>query len=261
MIQPVYQYSLKLSARHRLISAETERKLIVLMRCGADGARVAQDRLVNGHLRFVISVARMYAGRGLPMEDLVNEGCLGLVRAARRFDPAYKDRFISYAVWWIRQGILMALKEQVTNIKVPGPSALKHALKTAQDAARKYPSEKNAARVESVIAKNDAIHRLRNMESVDMLAEVGREPVDVGADPYRDTERKNAAEVLDGLLAVLEPVDQDILRWHYGLGGTTPETLDEVGNRLGLTRERIRQRRGKALLRLGREAQRRKVAF
>jgi RNA polymerase primary sigma factor len=179
-------------------------------RRAAQGDAGARDRLIGANLRFVIMIARRYMHLGMSMEDLVSEGNMGLIRAIRSYDPGRGVRFISYAVWWIRQAILHALKENPAAASLDAPVG--------------------GSEGESTLA--------------DLLAD----------EETRGPEDTVVEELLCGdvraLLERLPPREMEILRQRYGLGGRKPASLEEIGVRLHMTRERIRQIEKRALRRI-----------
>lgn len=211
----------------------------------AKGDREARDCLVNANMKFVVAVARHFLGKGVPFEDLVSEGAAGLVTAANLYNPATSNRFISYAVWWVRQSMMMALKNQGGTIRTPPFGQLKRDLKEAEDKALKC--SKNAHLVEYAKERIEHCHRLRNPSRLDDLHDAGFDPIDVDADPSASIESRNITRRVDQVLRILDPVDQEILRRYYGLNQGYEENLEEVGSRFGVTRERIRQRKEKGI--------------
>lgn len=212
-------------ARHPMISREEEAELARRSREGDDSAR---HRLVSANLRFVVSVARRYRHSGVPLADLVNEGNLGLLRAAERFDETHGVRFVSYAIWWIRQGMVRAI---------------------AQDA------ELNGG--------NGALRRLSldeplSAESTAALQELV--PDERCEAPEERVLRTGMRNAVDSSLTDLPEREQLVLRLYYGLDGAPPYTLGEVGEHLGVTRERVRQIKGRALARLRAGARRHGLA-
>lgn len=188
-----------------------------------DGDQEALEELVSRNLRFVVSVARRYRGRGLSLSDLVNEGNMGMIRAARRFDGERGVRFVTYAAWWIRQSILEALSRQSGAARAPRPSetALRPGARLSLDA---------------------------DEPGGGSLAE--RTP-DPGAEaPDAPVHRRALERAVARSLASLPEREAEVLRLRFGLGGSEPRTLGEIAERLSVSRTRVRQLRDQALRRL-----------
>lgn len=248
-------------SRHELITPEEE---IQLGRRARMGDEDAVQKLVRANLRFVISVAKKYQNRGVSLVDLIQEGNVGLVTAARKFDPDQGVKFISYAVWWIRQAILSALANQGRAVRVP--------LNRASDLARIFregerlkqelrrdPTTEEVAEaakltpevVESLQTLNAAEIRLdAPIGDTDDSQLVERFIVEEAAEPEADVEERLLAEQVERALDTLTPRDARVLRLYFGLEGGREHTLEEIGNMLGVTRERVRQLRDRALRRL-----------
>ncbi len=248
-------------SRHELISPEREKELGALAQMGDEDAI---RKLARANLRFVISVAKKYQNRGVSLTDLIQEGNVGLVTAARKFDPEQGVKFISYAVWWIRQAILASLANQGRAVRVP--------LNRASDLARIFrekerlkqelkrepsPEELSEATeltpelVESLQTLNAAEIRLDAPigDSEDSQL-VERFISEEAAEPEMDVESRLLTEAVGEALETLEARDAKVLRLYFGLEGEREHTLEEIGNMLGVTRERIRQLRDRALRRL-----------
>ena len=252
---------LKEVSRHKLLTGQEE---IELGRRARKGDEEAVQRLVRSNLRFVISVAKKYQNRGVTLIDLIQEGNVGLVTAARKFDPEQGVKFISYAVWWIRQAILSALANQGRAVRVP--------LNRASDLARIFrererlkqelrrdPSTEELAEaakltpeiVESLQTLNAAEIRLdAPIGDSDDSQLVERFIVEEAYEPELAVEERLLAEQIERALDTLTPRDARVLRLYFGLEGGHEHTLEEIGNMLGVTRERVRQLRDRALKRL-----------
>lgn len=231
------------------------------------GDQKALHRLITANLRFVVSVARNYQHQGVPLEDLVNEGNIGLIRAARKFDEKKNFKFISYAVWWVRQAILQALARQSRLYKVPinrvGTvyTVGKHEERLIQR-YRRHPTGEEVARASGLsIGDVEAAQVIRAPHSsLD-------EPVGLGrgialAEVLEDTEgerpddhlaEESSRDEVYRLLGELPERERDIVCLYFGLDGEGGRTLDEIGSRLGLTRERVRQLRDRSLKKLREE--------
>ncbi len=228
------------------------------------GDQDALQELVKRNLRFVISVAKKYQNRGLPLIDLIGEGNVGLLTAARKFDPDQGVKFISYAVWWIRQAILSALANQGRSVRVP--------LNRASDLAKIFrererlkqelrrdptPQELSQATglspeiVESLQTLNAAEIRLdAPIGDSDDSQLMDRFVADSAIETEEEVEERLLSERIDKALGTLQPRDAKVLKLYFGLEGGREHTLEEIGDILGVTRERIRQLRDRALKRL-----------
>jgi RNA polymerase primary sigma factor len=247
-----------------LLGAAEERELARRTRAGDVAAR---ERMVRANLRLVVSIARAYNGRGLPLPDLVEEGNVGLLRAVAAFDPGMNTRFCTYASYWIKQAIRLALLRAASPVRVP-PFA-RAQLRRWSEAARRLESELGRRPDEEEIARSLGLSRRRlkvlkrallalhpvqqagagnDQRALEELLEDDRTPGPVGALAQTDTLR----QVLTALNA-LEPRQAMVLRLRFGLNGEEPRTLKEVGRRLGVTRERVRQIERQALRVLGRK--------
>jgi RNA polymerase primary sigma factor len=247
--------------RTDLLTASDEASLAQRIR---RGDRSALDALVAANLRFVVSVARGYAGRGLPFADLVNEGNVGLVKAAERFDETRGCRFISYAVWWIRQSILQALAEQPRVVRLPLNRAGR-ALRidrTAQALAQRLgrePTDDEIARAMGISVPEVDAHRTwaQRAVSLDAPAQEGLERPDAAiAETLADRRAPSPEErVIEAGLArdvrramrVLDRRERKILDRYFGFGSGEPTTLEAIGRDLGITRERVRQLKDRAM--------------
>ena len=237
---------------------------VALGRRARDGDGNAAAELVNRNLRFVISVAKKYQHRGLPLTDLIGEGNVGLLTAARRLNPDQGVRFISYAVWWIRQAILTALTRQVRIVRMPAnrAAAQARAIRTADLLRQKLTREPTTQEVaDSSGVALDLIQSVDGLGFRDIsldspLRNNGEQSLleRFIIDEDSDAESEVASSLLTGriekALNSLPPRNARILRLHFGLEGGREHTLEEIGSLLGVTRERIRQLRDRALRRL-----------
>ncbi len=224
----------------------------------------ALDKLVKANLRFVISVAKEYQGQGLPLQDLISEGNLGLIKAAQRFDETRGFKFISYAVWWIRQSILQALAEQSRVVRLPlnRVGAINKVGRALEELEKKFgrePSmEEIADRMElTAFEVADVMKTSARHLSLDepFKEEEGNSLLDVlESDRYAppdDTLMQESLQVeIDKVLSTLKAREAEIIRLYFGLDGDRPLTLEEIGEHFKLTRERVRQIKEKALRRL-----------
>jgi RNA polymerase primary sigma factor len=231
----------------------------------------ALDKLVRSNLRFVVSVAKKYQNQGVSLSDLINEGNLGLIRAAHKFDETKGIKFISYAVWWIRQSILQALAEQSRIVRVPlnRAGALhrigKRASTLLQELGRQ-PTHMEIAEgldiTEEEVAKTMLISQVHL--SLDAPMTPGEDnrlldylPDNTNRTPDEQTFEKALSEAIEESLAGLKERESKILRLYFGLDGEDPMTLEDIGTLLGITRERVRQIKEKALLKLRHNSRRR----
>jgi RNA polymerase primary sigma factor len=244
-----------------LISMEVEVELARRIR---EGDQVALEKLTKANLRFVVSVAKQYQNNGLTLGDLINEGNLGLIKAAKRFDETRGFKFISYAVWWIRQSIMQALAEQSRIVRLPlnRVSSLNKISKTFSALEQKFQREPSAEELAEVIG-------VSTQEVLDNLKVAGRH-VSVDA-PFAQGEDGSLLDVLTDsneatpdselisysliqevqrTLSTLPPREAEVLSLYYGLNNNQPMTLEEIGEKFDLTRERVRQIKEKGTRRL-----------
>lgn len=247
-------------SRHPLLSATEED---AIARRARAGDLEAMDQLVQANLRFVVSVAKRYQNRGLSFADLVQEGNVGLVTAARKFDPDHGVKFISYAVWWIRQSILASLARQSRSVRLPLNRAteLARVLRTSEELKQKLArdptteevaeaSELDGATVEMLLTLSVADVRLDapigDGEDSQLLDRFLVDEADVEEGVDHRMLKEHVAIALQGI----RPRDARVLRLYYGLQGESEHTLEQIGQLLGVTRERVRQLRDRALIEL-----------
>jgi RNA polymerase primary sigma factor len=236
-----------------------------LARKAQSGDPVALEHLIRANLRFVVSVAKRYQNRGLAFGDLIQEGNTGLVTAARKFDPDQGVKFISYAVWWIRQAILASLARQSRSVRLPLNRAteLSRVLRVSeelkQSLGRDPSTPEIAIKAELKPAIVDMLLAL-NVSEVRLDAPIGEADdsnlierflvdearVDIGV------EDRILQERIAGALLEIRPRDARVLRLYYGLQGESEHTLEQIGQILGVTRERVRQLRDRALMEIRR---------
>jgi len=247
--------------RTDLLTPEEEVKLARRIRRG-DAA--ALNRLVQANLRFVVTVARSYQGRGLGLADLIEEGNLGLMKAARRFDEKRGFRFISYAIWWIRQSILQALHDQSRVVRIPVNRAGRASRidRTAQALEQTLGRPATAADVAEALAipeEEVRQHQAYTQRAVSLDApasEDGEAPLlqlladPEGADAHDRIAEKDLARDLRQALSDLDPRERKILRDYFGMDTGEGVTLESIGKELGLTRERVRQLKERAIRKL-----------
>ncbi|MEM6522456.1 MAG: RNA polymerase sigma factor RpoD/SigA [Bacteroidota bacterium] len=229
-----------------------------------DGDHLALEKLTKANLRFVVSVAKQYQNQGLTLGDLINEGNLGLIKAAQRFDETRGFKFISYAVWWIRQSILQALAEQSRIVRLPlnRVGSLNKISKTFSELEQKFEREPSPDELAEVLEVTTA-------EVVDTMKISGRH-VSMDA-PFAQGEENRLLDVLENeleetpdselmndslrrevqrALSTLTQREADVITLYFGLNGEHALTLEEIGEKFGLTRERVRQIKEKAIRRL-----------
>jgi RNA polymerase primary sigma factor len=244
-----------------LITRDEEVRLAQLIR---QNDQEALDKLVRSNLRFVVSVAKKYQNQGVSLSDLINEGNLGLIRAAHKFDETKGIKFISYAVWWIRQAILQALAEQSRIVRVPLNRAGtlhrigKRANTLLQELGRAATHAEIAEGMditEEEVAKTMSISQTHL--SLDAPMSPGEDnrlldylPDTQSATPDEETIEKELTSSVHEALAGLKERESKILRLYFGLDGSDPMTLEQIGAVLNITRERVRQIKEKALSRL-----------
>ena len=244
-----------------LITADEEVELAQRIR---QGDKIALEKLTKANLRFVVSVSKQYQNQGLSLPDLINEGNLGLIKAAQRFDETRGFKFISYAVWWIRQSILQALAEQSRIVRLPlnKIGSINKINKTYAKLEQEFEREPNAEEIAEALDITEA-------EVKESMKNAGRH-VSMDA-PLVQDEDNNMYDVLksdevitpetellyeslrkeiDRAISTLTPREADVVRLYFGLNGSHPMTLEEIGEKFDLTRERVRQIKEKAIRRL-----------
>ena len=237
---------------------------VILAQKIREGDQRSLERLTKANLRFVVSVAKQYQNQGLSLGDLINEGNLGLIKAAQRFDETRGFKFISYAVWWIRQSILQALAEQSRIVRLPlnRVGSLNKISKTYSELEQKFerePSPEELAEVLEITA-NEVVDTMKisgRHVSVDAPFVQGEENslLDV---LENDLEEKPDQELMNDSLRrevlraldTLTPREKEVIMFYFGLNGTQAMTLEEIGEQFNLTRERVRQIKEKAIRRL-----------
>jgi RNA polymerase primary sigma factor len=245
-----------------LITAEEE---VELARKIKQGDQAALEKLTKANLRFVVSVSKQYQNQGLGLPDLINEGNLGLIKAAQRFDETRGFKFISYAVWWIRQSILQALAEQARIVRLPlnKIGSINKINKAFSKLEQEYEREPTAEEIAIALdlSTNEVMETMKNNgRHVSMDAPLSL--TDDGGSMYEVMEEKDSPSPSKGLideslrqeieraLKTLTIREADVVRLFFGLAGQSPMTLEEIGERFELTRERVRQIKEKAVRRL-----------
>lgn len=248
-----------------LITAEMEVDLAKRIRAGD---QMALEKLTKANLRFVVSVAKQYQNNGLTLGDLINEGNVGLIKAAMRFDETRGFKFISYAVWWIRQSILQALAEQARVVRLPlnRVGSLNKISRAFSELEQKFQREPTPAEVAEIMDVT--------IEEVESTMSVGGRQISMDA-PFVQGEENRLLDVLENnleekpdahlmmdslkmevarALQTLTARESEVISDYYGLNGTHPMTLEEIGDKFKLTRERVRQIKEKATRRLKHES-------
>ncbi len=243
-----------------LITAEEE---VILAQKIREGDQAALERLTKTNLRFVVSVAKQYQNQGLTLGDLINEGNLGLIKAAKRFDETKGFKFISYAVWWIRQSILQAIAEQSRIVRLPlnqvgSLSKISKAFSKLEQEFEREPSPEELADIlETTVDKiSDTLSNSGRHVSMDAPFVQGEENtlLDVLDNKEPNTDSllidESLAEEIRRSLSSLTEREREIIMLFFGLSGNSPFSLEEIGEKFTLTRERVRQIKDKALQRL-----------
>ncbi len=248
-------------AKVQLITAEEE---VALAKKIKQGDEKALSRLINSNLRFVVSVAKQYQNQGLSLPDLINEGNLGLIKAAQRFDETRGFKFISYAVWWIRQSILQALAEQARIVRLPlnkigSVNKVNNAFSILEQEFQREPTSEEIAEVLDMAPKDvkEALKATNKHVSMDAPLKPEEENTlyDVllasdNVSPDSELLDDSLRKEIERSLSTLSAREADIVRLYYGLNGEPPYSLEEIGKLFNLTRERVRQIKEKAIKRL-----------
>ncbi len=248
-------------AKESLLTTEEEVELAQRIKAGD---RAALDRLVKANLRFVVSVAKQYQNQGLSLQDLINEGNLGLVKAAQRFDETRGFKFISYAVWWIRQSILQAVAEQARIIRLPmnqvgALAKVKKAVSMLEQKLERRPTVKEIA--DAVDLPEDKVDQLMSLNSravstdapIDDQDDTNFLDIYVTEDEVQTdsaVEKESTSRAIRRSLDMLNEKERTIICMYFGLGSTREYSLEEIAMKLNISRERTRQIRDRALKRL-----------
>lgn len=244
-----------------LITAEEE---VDLARRIKDGDQAALERMVGANLRFVVSVSKQYQNQGLSLPDLINEGNVGLIKAAQRFDETRGFKFISYAVWWIRQSILQALAEQARIVRLPlnkigNINKINRMFSELEQIHEREPTAEEIAEALGLGEDDvkDGMHNSSRHVSMDAPLIDGEDGsmIDVmksetSPNPDESLMHESLKKEIERTLATLTPREADVVRLFFGLDGKPSMTLEEIGEKFDLTRERVRQIKEKALRRL-----------
>lgn len=244
-----------------LITAEQEVELAQRIK---QGDKVALEKLTKANLRFVVSVSKQYQNQGLSLPDLINEGNLGLIKAAQRFDETRGFKFISYAVWWIRQSILQALAEQSRIVRLPlnKIGSINKINKAYARLEQLYEREPNTEEIATLleVTENEVKESMKNAgRHVSMDAPLIQDEDNTMYDVLRSEEAitpetellyESLRKEIDRAISTLTTREADVVRYYFGLNGSHPMTLEEIGEKFDLTRERVRQIKEKAIRRL-----------
>ena len=250
-------------SREGMISADEEVELAIRIKAGDQRAL---EKLTRANLRFVVSVAKQYQNQGMTLPDLINEGNVGLIKAAERFDETRGFKFISYAVWWIRQAILQALAEQACIVRLPlnkigTINKLNRAFSELEQKNERPPSAEELAEFMGVSVSDVKQSLQSNGRHVSMDApltegdESSSSLYDVLPNTYSDTPdldlvKDSLRKDIERSLSTLTSREGEVVRLYFGLNGRYPLTLEEIGDKFDLTRERVRQIKEKAIRRM-----------
>jgi RNA polymerase primary sigma factor len=244
-----------------LITADEEVSLAQRIK---QGDQAALEKLTKANLRFVVSVSKQYQNQGLSLPDLINEGNLGLIKAAQRFDETRGFKFISYAVWWIRQSILQALAEQSRIVRLPlnKIGSINKINKAYAQLEQQFEREPNADEIAALleISENEVKESLKNSgRHVSMDAPLVQDEDNTMYDVLKSEENttpdtgllyESLRKEIERAVSTLTQREADVIRLYFGLNGSHPMTLEEIGEKFDLTRERVRQIKEKAIRRL-----------
>lgn len=244
-----------------LISPEEE---VILARKIKTGDNESLRKLVKANLRFVVSVAKQYQNQGMTLPDLINEGNLGLMKAAQRFDETRGFKFISYAVWWIRQAILQSLAEQARIVRLPvnkigSINRINRAFARLEQEFEREPSSLEVAEILEMIPEDVKEALKTNGRTISMDAPISSEEDNNMYDvlqsndtpsPDKNLINESLAYEIERALSTLSSREAKVLKLYFGLGMKHPFTLEEIGEKLDLTRERVRQIKEKAIKRI-----------
>jgi RNA polymerase primary sigma factor len=244
-----------------MIDAQEEVELARRIR---EGDQAALEKLVNANLRFVVSVSKQYQNQGLTLGDLINEGNMGLIKAAKRFDETRGFKFISYAVWWIRQSILQALADQSRIVRLPLNKVgslgriTQAAARLEQELEREPTPQEIADSLEIALSEvENALRSSGRHLSIDAPLAEGEDNTLLGVldnndEPNPDMPLLNESlqNEINRVISTLSDKERDVLKYYFGLDGNAAHTLEDISDKVGLTRERVRQIKEKALRRL-----------
>lgn len=244
-----------------LLSIEEENALAARIKKGDAAAR---EHMIRANLRLVVKIARDYEGYGLPLLDLINEGNIGLMKGVERFDPAKGGKLSTYGAWWIKQSIKRALANQSKTIRLPvhlvdKVNRMRRAAHELRELYGREATEEELAEELEVPVKKIQLWMRASMKTASLDAPLGDDdsspladvvPATDTLDPYEDLEQRTVQDMVRRFLPILQPRELSILQERFGLEGGPEKTLDEIGQRFGVTRERIRQLQNLALAKL-----------
>lgn len=244
-----------------LITADEEVELAKRIKLGD---KLALEKLTKANLRFVVSVSKQYQNQGLSLPDLINEGNMGLIKAAQRFDETRGFKFISYAVWWIRQSILQALAEQSRIVRLPlnkigSINKINKAYAHLEQTLEREPKPEEIATYLEITLEEVKESQKNTGRHVSMDAPLIQDEDNNLYDVLRNDENitpetqllyDSLRKEIDRAVSTLTPREADVVRFYFGLGDSHPMTLEEIGEKFDLTRERVRQIKEKAIRRL-----------
>ncbi len=253
-----------------LLTPQQEVELAARIRLGDEDAR---QHMIKANLRLVVKIAREYDGLGLPLLDLVNEGNIGLMRAVDKFDPAKGAKFSTYSSWWIKQSMRRAIANQAKTIRLPSHvieklCRLRRASVKLQEILGHEPSNEELAAEMGMSPIKVASLRMAAIRPASLEMSVGEDdggrladlvPDESAENPFQELDEKTTLGMLQEFLTQLEPREERILRYRFGLDGGSERTLEEVGKYFGVTRERIRQLQNVALTKLRRMIEKREA--
>jgi RNA polymerase primary sigma factor len=228
------------------------------------GDKKAREQMIKANLRLVVKIAHDYEGLGLPLLDLINEGNIGLMKAVERFDPAKGGKLSTYGAWWIKQSIKRALANQSKTIRLPVHlvdkiSKMRRTAMKLHEVLGREPTDEELAEELSMTASRVAQLRTAAIRPASLDAPIGDEDSnnfsevvqdENAATPYQELEEKTVSAMLQEMVRTLDPREATILRYRFGLDGGSEKTLEEVGQKFGVTRERVRQIQNIALTKL-----------
>lgn len=248
-------------SREPLLTSDEEVELAIKVK---DGDQQAIEKLIKSNLRFVVSVAKQYQNQGLSLNDLINEGNLGLIKAVKRFDVTKGFKFISYAVWWIRQSILQALAENSRIIRLPlnrvgTLSKVSKAYSSLEQEFEREPSSDEIAELLNInVEEIKETFRINQKKiSLDDPIKDDNSYIEIFSNensppPDKELIKESLHKEIETAIKILNIREQEVLRLYFGIDCDQPHTLEEIGDKFNLTRERVRQIKEKALRRLRR---------
>lgn len=272
-IEDIEGLYLKEIGKFKLLSLEEEVDLARKIKEGGPDGEKARETLVNANLRLVVFNARKFAGHGLALSDLIQEGNIGLMKAIDKYDYTLGYKFSTYATWWIRQTIMRAIADHGSNIRVPVHmvETINKVKKARRELATKYgrfPTDEEIAEYTGLTVDKIIDVSMINRDTVSLEAPVGEEEESELVDFIEDTNSKSPEELVEmtlqkemvhELIDSLSEREAKVIRLRYGIGDEHARTLEEVGNEFGVTRERIRQIEAKAIRKLGRKVRMKKI--